>query len=120
MKHDETIPTPAVGSVQPVNHSVAQPRILKVALDVQLAWHVAAIQYDGSHPKPPQGFTPAGLLAWVQKQLAQGWRIISSFPDESKILADWLRLKLAEGCRARHSTLSWSASTPASFAAPSS
>jgi hypothetical protein len=53
--------------------------VLKVALDVHLAWHVAAIQYDGSSPKPPQRFTPAGLLSWVRKQLAQGWQIITCY-----------------------------------------
>jgi len=53
--------------------------LLKVALDVHLAWHVAAFQYDGSSPKPPQRFTPAGLLAWVQKQLAQGWRVVTCY-----------------------------------------
>lgn len=53
--------------------------LLKIALDVHLAWHVAAIQCDGSHPRPPQRFTPAGLLAWVQKQLAQGWQIITCY-----------------------------------------
>jgi transposase len=79
MKHNESIPTPAVASVQPVNHSVPQSRTLKVALDVHLAWHVAALQYDGSHPKPPQRFSPAGLLAWIKKQLAQGWQIISYY-----------------------------------------
>ena len=53
--------------------------VLKVALDVHLAWHVAAMQYDGSSPKPPQRFTPAGLLAWVKKQLAQGWQMITCY-----------------------------------------
>ena len=53
--------------------------VLKVALDVHLAWHVAAIQYDGSSPKPPQRFTPAALLAWAKKQLAQGWQIITCY-----------------------------------------
>jgi hypothetical protein len=37
------------------------------------------MQYDGSSPKPPQRFTPQGLLAWVQKQIAQGWRVVSCY-----------------------------------------
>jgi len=53
--------------------------LLKVALDVHLAWHVAAFQYDGSSPKPPQRFSPAGLIQWIQKQLAQGWQIVTCY-----------------------------------------
>ena len=37
------------------------------------------MQYDGEFPKPPQRFTPKDLLAWVQKQIAQGWRVISCY-----------------------------------------
>lgn len=64
--------------MQPVNH-LTQPRTLKLALDVHLHQHVAAMQYEGGSPKPPQRFTPAGLLAWVQKQIAQGWRVVSCY-----------------------------------------
>ena len=72
--------TPAVALVQPVNHRAQpQPRTLKLALDVHLAWHVVAMQYDGEFPKPPQRFTPQGVLAWVQKQMAQGWRVITCY-----------------------------------------
>ena len=74
--HNKTISTPAVAKAQPVNHR-PQPRTLKLALDVHLLQHVVAMQYDGQAPKPPQRFTPQGLLAWVQKQIAQGWRVIS-------------------------------------------
>jgi transposase len=73
---NENITTPAVAAKQPVNH---QPRTLKLALDVHLLQHVVAIQYEGSSPKPPQRFTPQGLLAWVQKHVAQGWRVISCY-----------------------------------------
>jgi hypothetical protein len=50
--------------------------VLKLALDVHLLQHVVAMQYNGS-PKPLQRFTPKDFLAWVQKQMAAGWRIIS-------------------------------------------
>ena len=76
--HNINASTPAVAATQPVNHP-PQPRTLKLALDVHLAQHVAAFQYDGEFPKPPQRFTPAGLLAWVQKQIAQGWRIVACY-----------------------------------------
>jgi transposase len=80
MNYHKNVSTPAVACVQPVNHSSQlQPRTLKLALDVHLAWHVAALQYDGDFPKPPQRFSPQGLLNWVQKQIAQGWRIVSCY-----------------------------------------
>ena len=78
MIHNNLVSTPAVANVQPVNHPT-QPRLLKLALDVHLAQHVVAMQYDGSSPKPPQRFTPPGLLVWVRKQLAQGWQIHSCY-----------------------------------------
>ena len=53
--------------------------MLKLALDVHLLQHVVAMQYDGSSPKPPQRFTPKDFLAWVEKQIAQGWQIISCY-----------------------------------------
>jgi len=77
MKH--TIPsTPAVAAKQPVNHPV-QTGTLKLALDVHLLQHVVAMQYDGSSPKPPQRFHPKELLGWVEKQMAQGWRVITCY-----------------------------------------
>ncbi len=78
MIHNNHVSTPAVAAVQPVNQ-FTQPRTLKLALDVHLAWHVVAMQYDGSSPKPPQRFSPQGLLAWVQKQITQGWQIVSCY-----------------------------------------
>ena len=66
--------TPAVANTQPVN----QP-LLKIALDVHLAWYVIAVQEDGSSPKPPQRFKPTDFLNWVQKQIACGTRIISCY-----------------------------------------
>ena len=77
--HNNVVSTPAVAATQPVNHLQSQPRTLKLALDVHLAQHVVAMQYDGEFPKPPQRFSPAGLLTWVQKQLAHGWRIVSCY-----------------------------------------
>jgi len=76
--HNETITTPAVVSTQPVK-SQPSPRLLKLALDVHLRQHVVAMQYDGSSPKPPQRFSPPGLLAWVQKQIVQGWQLVSCY-----------------------------------------
>jgi len=78
MNYHNVVSTPAVAAAQPVNHPPT-PRLLKLALDVHLRQHVVAMQYDGSSPKPPQRFTPSGLLVWVQKQIAQGWRIVSCY-----------------------------------------
>jgi len=64
MKHNNTLTTLAVATVQPVN----QP-LLKIALDVHLAWHVIAVQEDGASPKPPQRFKPADFLKWVEQKL---------------------------------------------------
>jgi transposase len=73
--------TPAVAAKQPVNHLNPQPRTgtLKLALDVHLLQHVVAMQFDGEHPKPPQRFRPREFLGWVQKQIAQGWQVISCY-----------------------------------------
>ena len=49
------------------------------ALDVRLLEHVVAMQYDGHSPKPLQRFRLKDLLVWVQKQIAQGWRIVSCY-----------------------------------------
>jgi transposase len=78
MNTHSTVSTPAVAAPQPVIHPTP-PRTLKLALDVHLLQHVVAMQYDGSSPKPPQRFTPPGLLAWVQKQIAAGWGVISCY-----------------------------------------
>ena len=53
--------------------------LLKVALDVHLAFYVAAIQEEGTHPKPPQRFTPADFLRWIDKQLARGFAIVTCY-----------------------------------------
>ena len=55
------------------------PPLLKVALDVHLAFYVAAIQEEGSHPKPPQRFKPADFLRWIDRQLARGFRITTCY-----------------------------------------
>ena len=57
----------------------APARVLKLALDVHLQEHVVAMQYDGSAPKPPQRFKPKDFPAWVEKQIAQGWQVISCY-----------------------------------------
>lgn len=71
--------TSAVACGQPVTNLNAQPRVLKLALDVHLLEHVVAMQYDGSSPKPPQRFRPTTLLSWVEKQIAQGWQVVSCY-----------------------------------------
>src|ERR1044072_4958953 len=53
--------------------------LLKVALDVHLAFYVAALQEEGTHPKPPQRFTPADFLRWIDKQLARGFAIVTCY-----------------------------------------
>ena len=78
--HNNNASTPAVAVTQPVNHPTqVQTRTLKLALDVHLSQHVVAMQYDGSAPKPPQRFTPKDFLKWVEKQVAQGWQIVSCY-----------------------------------------
>jgi transposase len=53
--------------------------LLKVALDVHLACYVAAVQEEGTHPKPPQRFLPADFLTWLDKQLARGFRVVTCY-----------------------------------------
>ena len=53
--------------------------LLKVALDVHLALYVAALQEEGSHPKPPQRFQPADFLRWIDKQLARGFGLVTCY-----------------------------------------
>src|SRR6476660_8501625 len=53
--------------------------LLKVALDVHLALYVAALQEEGSQPKPPQRFKPADFLRWIDKQLARGFGIVTCY-----------------------------------------
>ena len=55
------------------------PPLLKVALDVHLAFYVAAVQEEGTHPKPPQRFKPADFLQWVDRQLARGLRVVTCY-----------------------------------------
>ncbi len=78
MIHNNQSSTPAVAPVQPVNHQTPT-RTLKLALDVHLKAHVVAMQYDGQTPKPPQRFFPKDFLKWVEKQIAQGWQIVSCY-----------------------------------------
>lgn len=84
MNYNNVVSTPAVAAMQPViaPNTQTQPvwaRVLKLALDVHLQEHVVAMQYDGSSPKPPQRFKPKDFPAWVEKQIAQGWQIISCY-----------------------------------------
>jgi transposase len=76
MTNHHSTTTPAVAVVQPI--TVPQP-LLKIALDVHLAWHVVAVQEDGSSPKPPQRFNPADFLKWIEQKLAVGYRLITCY-----------------------------------------
>jgi transposase len=78
MNIHKTVSTPAVAATQPVNNIPLKP-LLKIAIDAHLAWHVIAMQEEGSSPKPPQRFSPAGLLKWIQQKLAAGWRVITCY-----------------------------------------
>ena len=77
--NNTSVSTTAVASAQPVTNLTPSRGMLKLALDVHLLEHVVALQYDGSSPKPPQRFRPQDLLSWVQKQIAQGWKIVSCY-----------------------------------------
>ena len=84
MNYHNVVSTPAVASAQPATHLNPQTPsvsacVLKLALDVHLLQHVVAMQYDGSSPKPPQRFTPKDFRVWVEKQIAQGWQVISCY-----------------------------------------
>jgi hypothetical protein len=52
--------------------------LLKVAMDVHLAIYVIALQEEGAHPKPPQRFKPVDFLRWIDRQLACGFRIVTT------------------------------------------
>jgi transposase len=69
--HNESTTTPNLTETQ------SKP-LLKVALDVHLAWHVAAMQEDGSSPKPPQRFKPADFLKWAQQKAAV-YRVVTCY-----------------------------------------
>ena len=63
--------------MQPVNHN--NKPLLKMALDVHLAFHVMAMQEEGSSPKSPQRFKPADFLKWVERKVAEGYRVVSCY-----------------------------------------
>jgi transposase len=68
--------------VVPATQTQVPPQLkpwLKVALDVHLALYVAALQEEGSHPKPPQRFKPADFLRWIDRQLARGFRLVTCY-----------------------------------------
>jgi transposase len=62
------------------NLTPTQPKpLLKIALDVHLAWHVIAVQEEGASPKSPQRFKPADFLQWIQQKLTAGYRIVTYY-----------------------------------------
>ena len=69
--------TVSTGVASATQHQV-QP-LLKVALDVHLAFYVVALQEEGAHPKPPQRFKPADFLRWIDQQLARGFRVVTCY-----------------------------------------
>ena len=78
MTNHKTVSTPAVATAQPVNHTPRQP-LLKVAIDAHLAWHVIALQEEGSSPKPPQRFKPADFLKWIEQKITAGWKVVTCY-----------------------------------------
>src|SRR6185503_19133793 len=68
----------SITGVASATQTQVQP-LLKVALDVHLQCYVAAIQEEGSHPKPPQRFKPADFLRWVERQLSRGYAIVTCY-----------------------------------------
>src|SRR5690348_16703771 len=60
------------------SNSQSQP-LLKIAIDAHLAWHVIAMQEEGSSPKPPQRFKPADLLKWIEQKIAAGWKVVTCY-----------------------------------------
>lgn len=53
--------------------------LLKIALDVHLAWHIIALQEEGGSLKPPQRFRPSDFLKWVEQKLAAGYRLVTCY-----------------------------------------
>ena len=76
--HKRILSTPAVAATQPVNNTPIKP-LLKIAIDAHLAWHVIALQEEGSSPKPPQRFRPVDLLQWIEQKVAAGWRVVTCY-----------------------------------------
>jgi len=76
--HKRILSTAAVAIGQPVNHPQRKP-LLKIAMDAHLAWHVIALQEEGSSPKPPQRFRPADFLKWIAQKLAAGWSVVTCY-----------------------------------------
>src|ERR1035438_6354587 len=66
--------------------------ICKLGLDCHAASIVVARQLDGMNPQPPQKFTTAKFLAWVQEQIKQGYQVISCY--EAGPTGFWLHRKL--------------------------
>ena len=56
----------------------SQP-LLKIAIDVHLAFYVVAVQAEGTHPKPPQRLRPAEFLRWIDKQLSRGVSLVTCY-----------------------------------------
>ena len=76
--HKSILSTPAVAVRQPVNNTSLKP-LLKIAIDAHLAWQVIAFQEENSSPKPPQRFSPAGLLKWIEQKIAAGWQVVTCY-----------------------------------------
>src|ERR1051325_4483469 len=76
--HKRILSTPAVADRQPVNHPQLKP-LLKIAIDAHLAWHVIALQEEGSSPKPPQRLRPADFLKWIEQKIGAGWRVVTCY-----------------------------------------
>jgi transposase len=53
--------------------------LLKIALDVHLAWYVMVLQEQGSSPKPPQRFKPGDFLKWIKQKVTAGYRVVTCY-----------------------------------------
>lgn len=48
-----------------------RPGTIKLGIDVHQTFYVVVLQEDGSHPKPPQRFSPEAFLVWAKKLRAK-------------------------------------------------
>jgi transposase len=68
--------------------------LCKLGLDVHAASIMVARQVEGLHPQPPQKFKVAAFVAWVQEQVAKGFKVVSCY--EAGPTGYWLHRKLSE------------------------
>lgn len=67
-----SIPAAAVAEVR-------QFEVIKIAIDMHSAMWVASRQLDNAKPQPPQKFTPAQFMKFVEKQLTLARRVVCCY-----------------------------------------